>query len=108
MMLTTVPPLRRKKYGDLGKRRRPRNHLEPSSPEPLSREAASDRSPGWSEAEPWVGNPQRQAPDGAQEQTDPCVSAESDVRRAFNDARNKTIRRATRPSAELLTEQYCR
>ena len=44
-------------------------HLELSSPERLSREAAQDRSPGWSEAEPWVKTPRGGSPEGAQENT---------------------------------------
>ena len=44
-------------------------HLGPSSSEPLSREAAPDRSPGWSEAEPWVKTIEAGALKGAQENT---------------------------------------
>ena len=58
-------------------------HLEPSSPEYLSREAAQDRSP-WVERSGTLGAKplEGEAPQGAQEQTGPFVSAEIDVRRA--------------------------
>jgi hypothetical protein len=45
-----------------------RSRPESACPEPFSREAARDRSLGWSEAQPWVKTPGG-SPEGAEEST---------------------------------------
>jgi len=47
---------------------------------------------GGAKRNPGSKHNQRQAPEGAEEQTGPFLSVESDVRRAFNDTRNMTTR----------------
>ena len=67
----------------------------------LSREAAQDRSPGWSEAEPWVKNPNGGSPGrgvGNKRMLTPLQ--QSAVWRAFIDARNKSTRHSKNRSFE--------
>ncbi len=61
-----------------------------------SREAAQDRSPGWSEAEPWVKAPGGRSPEGARENT----PHDSDDGAGFHP--KNTMHLGKQPGAEIL------